>query len=166
VAYAAYPRVSWSADWQETVKEASLKTSLPAIVKTIEGAAASLIEKLEEANRQAEIERLRWQAEQERWRREDDRRKVEQSIKDSREQLKQIIEHWSRTMDVSRFLRDVEERASALTGDVRSRAMQRLALARAFLGTQNPIDFFLAWRAPAERYQSQYPDPAPEVDKG
>jgi hypothetical protein len=133
---------------------------LPAIVKTIEGAAAGLIEKLEEANRQGEIERLRWQAEQERWRREDDRRKVEQSIKDSREQLKQIIEHWSRTMDVSRFLRDVEEQASALTGEVRSRAMQRLALARAFLGTQNPMDFFLAWRAPAERYQSQYPDPA------
>ena len=69
-------------------------------------------------------------------------------------------------MDVSHFLKGGEERASTLTDDARSHAMQRLALARAFLGTQDPLKFFLAWRAPSERYQSQYPDPNPDVERG
>lgn len=28
--------------------------------------------------------------------------------------------------------------------------------AREFLGTQDPLDFFLAWKTPVERYQPQY----------
>jgi hypothetical protein len=166
LAYAAYPQVVWSADWQETVA-ASLKTTLPAIVETIESAAAGLINKLKDANRQAEIERLRWQAEQERWRRDEDRRKVQQSIKESQEELGQIIEPWSRVMAVSRFLKGVEKQASGLADEVRRQELQqRLALARALLGTEDPLNFFLEWRAPSERYQSQYPDPIPEVERG
>jgi hypothetical protein len=40
--------------------------------------------------------------------------------------------------------------------DARNQVMQRLALAREFLGTQDPLEFILAWRTPSERYQSLY----------
>ena len=30
--------------------------------------------------------------------------------------------------------------------------LKRLALAREFVGTQDPLDFFRSWRTPVERY--------------
>jgi len=34
--------------------------------------------------------------------------------------------------------------------------LQRLTLARAFLGTQDPLDFFRGWNTPEERHTSLY----------
>lgn len=52
-------------------------------MKSIENEAAALIEKLQEAERQAEMRRQEWLAEEERRRQEEDRRREAQSIKDS-----------------------------------------------------------------------------------
>ncbi len=152
IAYSPYWRVTWSTQWQETQK-ASLTGKLPAIVKEIENAAVDMVDKLHEAERQAEIERQQQLAAEEKWRQEEDRRKVNQSIKDSQAQLRQIIETWSDVMNVERFFQGVQDRALALPDDQRDPLLERLKLARHFIGTQNPLDFFLAWRTPRERYK-------------
>ena len=36
----------------------------------------------------------------------------------------------------------------------RDAATKRLQLARQFIGTQNPLDFFATWKTPTEHYQS------------
>jgi superfamily II RNA helicase len=80
-----------------------------------------LAEKLNEAARQAEIERLERLAAEERRRQEEDRRRVQQSVKDSQAQLVQIIQAWADVMNVERFLQGVQDRAAALPADERDR---------------------------------------------
>lgn len=155
VAYSPYPSVTWSTQWQETEKS-PLTASLKTIIKGIEDAAPALVEMVAEAQRQAEIRHQKWLADMERYRRDEDRRKIKESVRESGDELRQIIQRWSDVMEVERFLKGVEERASGLTGDRRDEVLQRLGLAREFLGTQDPLDFFLNWKTPVERYQPQY----------
>ncbi len=155
VAYSPYWRVDWSMDWQET-KKASLRPALKSIVKSIEDAAVELVGKLEEADRKAEIARLERLAADEKRRREEDRRRAEQSVQDSQEHLRQIIQQWSNVMNVERFLAGVEQRAAESPECDRGQVLERLKLAREFLGTQDPLDFFLSWKTPVERYRPLY----------
>lgn len=156
VAYSPYWRVSWSADWQET-RQTSLRSLVKSIVPSVEAAAADLVGKLEEADRQIEIERIEREAAEERCRREEDRRRVEQSIQDSKEHLGKVIQQWSNLMSIERFLSGVEQRTHELPDDDRVGMLERLRLARDFLGTQDPLDFFRSWKTPQERYRSKYP---------
>lgn len=153
VAYSPYWRVSWQSTWQES-KTSTLSRDIPRIVKAIEDAAIELVEKLKEADRQAEIARLERLAEEEKRRQEEGRRRIQQSIKDSQSHLSEIIQSWGSVMNIERFLQDVESRAHQLPADESQQVLERLGLARQFLGTQNPLDFFLAWKTPTERYQS------------
>jgi hypothetical protein len=151
VVYAPYGGVSWSMLFQETESRA-LKKQIPGIVKSIERSTEVLVEKVQEAEREAEIRRQEWEAQQERWRQEEDRRCVAKSIKESREQLDQVIQKWARVMSLEQFFKGVESHAQDLPEDCRREVLKRLELARDFAGTQDPIDFFRSWKTPAERY--------------
>lgn len=155
IAYSPYGRVAWSRTWQET-KGKPDSISVAAIVSAVSSEARTLVAKLEEAARQAEIERQAWEAQQEQWRREEDRRSVQRSIEDSRAALASVIERWSRIMDIEQFFRGVEARAASLESDEKAVVLERLALAREFLGSNDPLEFFLEWRTPRERYQPRY----------
>lgn len=155
IAYSPYGEVNWSAQWQET-KSASLRTKVRTIVETLEAAAPELVAKVEEAERQAEIRHQQWLEQQERWRREEDRRRTQESIDDSKTELRQVIERWSNVMSIERFLAGVEQRAIDLSEPDRAHVLERLALARDFLGSQDPLDFFRGWKAPEERYAPRY----------
>jgi hypothetical protein len=157
VAYAPYYHVSWSTHWQETAK-ASLAQQFPAIVRAMKGIAVDLSERVAEADRQSEIARRTVLAEEERRRRVEDQRRTHASKKESQEHLDQIIEAWGNVMNVERFFQGVQEQATNLPASDRGRVLSRLALAREFVGSQNPLEFFLAWKAPLELYQSRYPD--------
>jgi len=152
VAYSPYWRVTWALDWQET-KKASLRPCLKSIVETLETSAIELVAKLDEAEKKAEVERLERLAAEEKWRIEQDLRKVEKSIQDSQEHLCEIIQKWANVMNVERFLAGVEKRAKELPETERTPVLERLKLAREFLGTQDPLDFFLCWKSPEELYQ-------------
>lgn len=154
-AYSPFHQVDWSTEWQDT-KRASIRSSIRTIVKSVEEAAAALVPMLEEAERQEEIRRREWEEAEERRRREEDQRRIEQSVRDSREQLDQIIQQWSHVVAVERFLSGVEERAPGLPQGEQAPVMERLKLARELLGSQDPFDFFLSWRSPGERYLPKY----------
>jgi hypothetical protein len=97
-------------------------------------------------------------AAEEKRRQDEDRRRVEQSARESREQLTQIIGRWPQVLEVERFLAGVERRAADLPAEDQALIRDRLRLAHAFLGTQDPLDVFLAWRTPTERYHPVYLD--------
>jgi hypothetical protein len=151
VAYSPYWRVSWTTSWQET-KSTTLTRELSTIVKAIERAAVELVEKLKEADYQAERARLKRLAEEEQRRREEDLRQIQQSAKDSQAHLHQIIRDWAEAANIERFFQGVYDRASDLPAEGRELVLERLKLARDFIGTQNPLDFFLSWKTPDERY--------------
>jgi hypothetical protein len=151
VAYSPYWRVSWTASWQET-KSTTLTRELSTIVKAIQKSAVELVEKLKEADCQAERARLQRLAEEEQRRREEDLRQIQQSTKDSHAHLHQIIRDWAEAANIERFFQGVYDRASDLPAEARELVLERLKLARDFIGTQNPLDFFLSWKTPDERY--------------
>lgn len=156
IAFSPYGRASWSMQWQET-SSASLSGQIRTMVQAIESAAPALVAKLEEADRQADLRHQQWLVDEERRGRQDDCRRVEQSIADSRSELGQVIQRWSDVMSVERFLTGVEQRAKYLPETERIQLLERLALARVFLGDQDPLTFFREWKTPEERYTPRYP---------
>ncbi|MEA1015153.1 hypothetical protein [Sphingosinicella sp. LY1275] len=153
VAYSPYARVTWSRQWQET-KSSSLRGQIKAIVESIEAAVPELVTMLEEADVQAELRRQQWVAEDGRRRQEEHRRRVDKSIADSKTDLRRVIERWSDIMNIERFLADVEERALDLSGTERTTVLERLALARAFVGNHDPLEIIRGWKTPEELYPS------------
>lgn len=147
--------MSWSAQWQET-KPVLLRSQIRTIVEALEAAAPELVAKLEEAEREAQIRHQQWLEQEERRRREEDRRRIEQSVDDSKTELRQVIERWSDVISIERFLAGVEERANDLPEPDRDHVLARLALARAFLGSHDPLEFFRGWKTPDERYTPRY----------
>lgn len=119
-------------------------------------ASIELIVKLEEADQRAEIALLEWIVAAEKREREEDHRRVEKSIQESQEHLGQIIQQWANVMSVAGFLTGVEQSALDLPEGDRAPVLERLELARGFLGTQAPLDFFLPWKTPGERFKSRY----------
>jgi hypothetical protein len=165
IAYSPYSRVSWSHRWQE-VKGSSLTQELPSIVQGVEAAADILIAKLAEAGRQAEIARQRQLREEEARRWEEDARRIQKSIQDSKDHPLKIIGSWSEVTRLEQFFEGVSERAAGVPAARRIEVEERLKLAREFIGTQDPLDFFLSWKTPTERYQplGDRPDQTVEID--
>ena len=166
VAYSPYWRVDWSQSWQET-KQSTLTGQIASIVRAIEAAAPQLVERIEEAERQAELERQRWEAERENniaWKSNvgcDSRPPNEES----RAQLEKVIAAWDRTSRIQAFLDGVEKRAHALPEQERDGVLQRLDLARQFVGSRTQMDSFMSWRTPDERYNASASDEAEDDDE-
>jgi hypothetical protein len=155
IAYAPYGRVSWSTQWEEKKGE-SLSARFPAIVSAMKGIAKEVVERQREAERQWELELAERHASHERWKRQDDKDRIAKSVKESRTQLDQIITAWGEVRTLELFFQGVEASTSALPEEERARVLSRLALARSFVGTQNPVKFFLDWQMPRERYRPRY----------
>jgi hypothetical protein len=155
VAYSPKKGVNWSRNWQETEQQ-SLERLIPEIVETL-GASKVDLQRLMEAEEAAEEQRKKEQKERwERYEREEDARKTAQALADSRQQLAEIIEKWGRAMTIERFFADAAERLKNADDDRRQRLEERLALARAIIGSVDPLDFIESWVAPEERHRSKF----------
>jgi GTP1/Obg family GTP-binding protein len=105
----------------------------------------------QEADRQAEIERQRWEAQRrEEERRERERRRA-QAVKESREQLFAIVKAWALADRIERFFDDAERRASALNWDDRAALLDRIKQARGLLGGTDALARLQQWKAPSEQ---------------
>jgi hypothetical protein len=151
VIYAPYPGVSWSISFQES-KDRMLTADIPKMVKSIENSTEVLMAKVKEEEQQAELRRQKWAAQQEQWRQEEDRRRVAESIEESREELAKAIEDWARVVSLEQFFSGVQSRVQDLPEEQRQEVLERLTLAREFVGTQDPLEFFRLWKTPAEKY--------------
>ncbi|MQW32008.1 hypothetical protein [Sinorhizobium meliloti] len=118
------------------------------------------------AEDEAEARRKKERGEEwERYLRREDERKVAQAIKDSQQQLAEIIESWGKAIIVERFFSDVERRMEGVDEALRQHLEGRLKLARQMMGSIDPLDFMANWRAPDDRYRSRY-DQSPQPPSG
>ncbi len=106
---------------------------------------------VEEGQRQAELERQRREAQREEWRREEEVRRAAKALKDSKEELFQIIEVWAAAKRLEEFFADAERRAQDLPSEQREGTTSRLRRARGLIGSTDALERFDAWRAPEER---------------
>jgi hypothetical protein len=151
VVYSPQRDVSWSLSFQETM-ERTLTQDIAKIVKSIESSTEILRKEIIEAEQRAEMQ-LRERDEQNAlWKHEEDQRRIAEFIKESRERLAQVIQSWATVMSIEQFLKGVEERAVALPETQQGPLLERLRLAREFIGTQDPLEFFNSWKTPEERY--------------
>ncbi len=158
IAYSPKSGVEWTVSWQDTEQE-PLNTMIPKIVERLQSSTDSL-QRLMTAEDEAVAKRkIEWEAERERHDRKEDARKVVQALTDSRQQLAETIEKWGKAMTVERFFLDAEERLRCADEERRQRLTERLALARAMMGSVDPLDFIENWQAPDDRYRSKYDRP-------
>jgi len=155
VAYSPFHGVDWVETWQET-KMTSLRSMVPEIVRKLETSINELQRLKLLADEAAARRRREWEEAEERRRREEDRRQVALALADSQKQLASVMDKWAAAMAVERFFEEAERRLGNLEAEHRGRLQERLALARAMLGTLDPLDFLKEWRAPGERYKSKY----------
>lgn len=149
-AYSPYPRAKWTRQWRETPAR-DLSVRIPGIVRELEKATVEIAQLVEEGERQAEIERQRWKAQQEQWRREEEARRAAKALKDSKEEILQIIAAWAEAKRIEEFFADAERRLGELSAEERERGLERLGRARGLTGSTDALEQFSAWRAPEER---------------
>ncbi len=149
-AYSPYHRADWKRQWRES-KPGDFPGKLSAIVKELKREAATIVQLVEEGERKAEIERQQWEAKQVIWRREEEERRRIKAIKDSREELSEIIKAWAKAKRIEDFFADVERRAANLEEDQKTAILERLALARKMVDTTDALRWLAAWKTPEER---------------
>lgn len=150
-AYSPYYRANWAKSWKEA-NEGDLKKQIKAIVKSLERSTPKIARLVEEGERQAEIERQRWEAQREKWRKEREEKLAAEALKQSREELFQIIDTWAEANRIEKFFRDAEQRANELGEHKRLKILERLQRARELIGSGEALEHFITWRTPDEIY--------------
>ncbi len=156
-AFSPYGLMTWATTWQDK-GSATIEESLPGIARKIRGAVPKLAAMIEEEQRKAEIRHQEWLIAEDRRKREADRRAIEESVAKSRERLGNVIEAWADRTAVERFFDEVSRRIDQIPDEERADLVERLKMARDFMGTQDPLDFFRDWRTPREIYPPRYED--------
>ncbi|ACD95139.1 hypothetical protein [Trichlorobacter lovleyi] len=158
-----YPGTQWAKQWQEK-KAGDFPDKLPGIIRELEIASATIAKQVEEAEHKAEIQRKQYeqQCEIERQRREEERRRQAleeaerrrvKAIKDSRDELSDIIKAWAKAKRIVEFFADVEHRTADLEDVEKAAVLDRLTLARKMVDTTDALKWLAAWKTPEERNQ-------------
>lgn len=148
-AYSPYHRVEWQQTWREA-QPGGLMKQLASIAKALEATVPDITARREAAAKQAEQERLQWEAQsRELARRERERRQLE-AQKESRRLLLAAIDRWAFARNLEGFFEDVIRRASELEPVECARMVQRVDKARELLGGTDALAPFREWKAPEE----------------
>lgn len=149
-AYSPYLRAQWTEQWQET-KNHDLSARIPTIVRELEKATIDVARLVEEGQRQAELEHQRWTAQMEQWQREEAQRRAAKALKESKDELLEIIEMWATSKRLEAFFADAERRLEGLDEEERGRTTESLRRARKLIGSIDALERFQSWKAPEER---------------
>lgn len=121
------------------------------IIKDIELNAAEIARLAEEGARQAEVERQQWDAKWQEWQRQEEEQRKAKVIKESREEILEIINSWATAKHIAAFFDDVERSAVGINEDERLVLLERLKLAREMIGGVDTLRRLKSWKAPDER---------------
>ena len=151
VAYSPHYRVDLLEQWEESGSPSLLKR-IPDIIIGIEKLARKLPDLIAEADRQMEAERRKWEEDKRQYAIMENKRRIEESTKQSREQLDGLIQQWARDRARADFLDALESDIRCQPGNESESLVERLELARNLLGSLDPMPRFRKWLAPEERY--------------
>jgi hypothetical protein len=143
-----YWRAPWEQQWRES-KPGSLPGKVSEIVRTLEGEAPGLAERVAEGEQQAERERLEAEERHRRWQAEERERRRLERIKQSREELLKAIDSFRYAQGFESFFADVERRAAELPSPEQIEILKKVGRARALLGGVNALERFAQWVPPS-----------------
>ena len=149
-ACAADWRGKWEMHWRES-KGGELPSKFRTIRRDLKAAIPGITERIQEADRQAEIQRQQWEAEERERKSREQKERRAKTINQSRQQLLAIVEEWSLACRIEAFFEDLKARSDCVDQDLRDATLARFERARQLLGGINALDHFESWRSPEER---------------
>lgn len=161
-AFSPYYRVSWEKTWKEA-EAGTLSNQFKTIVEALEQQAKTLIPKVRQAFEEQRMEEERRVIAMKEWQRkteiEAEERRVAalaqaraKAASDSKEELFHLIHKWSEAKRVREFLLELENAISRVPDERREALMDRIRMARKFLGTMDVLEALEGWKTPAERF--------------
>ena len=87
----------------------------------------------------------------EQWQREEAERHAAEALKDSKEELLEIIEMWATAKRLEAFFADAERSLEDLPEEERDHTIERLRHARRLISSIDALERFQSWKAPEER---------------
>lgn len=149
-AYSTYLGNKWVKQWKETKKGEFSKTMKP-ILEELCNSTNEINNLITRAKEEA-VERKRlWDEQRERDRIASEERRIAKNLKDSSDELNQIIESWEKLKHIEEFFKEVELRTDQLCDEERNEILQRLNKARAIIGSLDAFEHFRKWKSPDER---------------
>jgi len=168
--------VPWERTWVET-EQGGLLGMLPEIAASLKVQAAKLLPQVHEALEKERIAREKREAERRAW---EEKRALEmererqaamerarkQAIQDSQEELMALLKRWDQAKRVQAFLAEMEALVAEAPLEAQVLLWDRMAQARDFLGTVDPLALLKAWKTPAERQPLEpRPEPPPAAER-
>lgn len=152
-------RAKWEMHWRES-KPGQLPSKFRTIRRDLRNAASIVRERILEANRQAELERQRWEEADRQRRRQERAERQAKALRNSRDQLLELVDQWARARRIEDFFADAEQRLANGTGEGQRELTERLARARQLLGGTDALRRFGSWKVPEELDPTAHqPDP-------
>lgn len=148
-AYSPYRRAKWIRQWRET-KDRELTSQIPSIVRELAQSVEEIARLIEEGERQAAIELKRWEEQRREWERQEAKRRAAEAIKNSKEELLQIVKLWAHARRIDEFFKDAEAHLNHLEPEARQEMLDRLKRARNLVGSIDALERFRRWRSPKE----------------
>lgn len=148
--YSTSWRVKWSQRWQEA-KAGQFASMVSKVVKELEGVAPELARRKQEADRQAEEERLK---REEQWRRAEEAAELARQTKarqDARQDLLAAIASWEQARSIHAYFQAVERELEQVEEAEREQLRMRLADARKLVGEVDGLETLRRWKAPDAR---------------
>ena len=145
-AYSPYPRVSWEYTWTEN--KVSLARQCDDIIAYLLDRAMTLTLDVEEADRQADEERKRWEAESAKAILRHERSRIIQAREESLKNLLKIIEAWSDGIKVHAFFDDMAHKSSAMNNENRLELLAKIQEAKDLLAHADGAEALMSWVSP------------------
>lgn len=148
-AYSPYFRVNWEYTWTEG--KGSLVKQFDDIVAYLLDRAVTLTLEVEEADRQADEERKRWEAERAIAISRHERSLIIQDREDSLKNLLRIIETWGHDRKIQEFFDEIAARSVSLNSEDRSQLLAKIHEAKNLLACADSVDALMSWVTPPQK---------------
>ncbi|QDC44582.1 hypothetical protein [Methylophilus medardicus] len=148
--YSTYLGNKWVKQWRETKKGEFSKTMKP-ILEELCNSTNEIKNLITRAKDEAAERKRLWDEQRERDRIASEERRIAKNLKDSSDELNQIIESWGKLKHIEEFFKEVELRTNKLADDERMVVLARLNKARALIGPLDAFEHLQKWKSPEER---------------
>ncbi|MFC6335475.1 hypothetical protein [Pseudomonas karstica] len=145
-AYSPYSRLSWEYTWTED--KGSLVRQCDAIVAYLVDRAVTLTLEVERADRQADEERKRWEAERAIAISRHERSLIIQAREDSLQNLLKIIEAWNHDRKLQEFFDEITARSVDMNSEGRAQLLAKVHEAKNLLACADSIEALMSWVSP------------------
>ena len=148
-AYSPYWRVGWEYTWTED--KGSLVKQCDDIVVYLADRAVTLALEVDKAERQAEEERKRWEAESAIETLRYERSRIIQAREESLKKLVEIVETWSHNRKVQEFFDDIAAKSVAMNSADRAKLVAKVHEAKDLLASSDSVGALMSWVSPPRK---------------